>query len=259
MSRAWWGAFDLPEGTARRWVVGPTSLWVARDDHELKLAVRRGGDTLRDELVVGEPAPVVPPADHTLSRFVVSGGTGRPSLLPQLADRPVVVRPEVPFTVPPGGATVGFVSTPLWVSLSLDGPLASFPLLRPSDTWFGDNTIRGALCYAIRTSLRLNATHMPLRPHRGITPVRIRNDGHDPIDLRRVRLPVPQLTLFAAPDGTLWTNPVTIRRVDADGEVATVTVDPSPPSERPTAATLALPREVAADNVVQRVFNAFAG
>ena len=56
-------------------------------------------------------------------------------LLPNLADRPVVARPAVPFFIPPGEELELFVSTPIWVQLrSGTTDLVELPCLRPSDT-----------------------------------------------------------------------------------------------------------------------------
>ena len=163
-------------------------------------------------------------------------------LVPILADRPVIARPAHPFTLPPGAAVTAFISTTLWVDLSLqesavslqksalkpDKSVVTLPLFRPSDTWFGRSTIQGELCYAMRTALRMNLADMPRRPHRAITAVHINNRGPDPLRVHRIRLPVQHLTLFSDDTGELWTQALQMSRADA-GE-ATIELRSSPPA-----------------------------
>jgi len=51
---------------------------------------------------------------------------------------------EQPLGVPPGEQASVYVSSPLWVRIETGKPaklLCELPTFRPSDTWFGPNTI----------------------------------------------------------------------------------------------------------------------
>ena len=92
---------------------------------------------------------------------------------------------------------------------------------RPSDTWFGPSTLEGELCYESKTAVRFNLDNVPRRPHRAISVVRIRNRTDTQLSLERLKIPLPNLSLFGTEDGQLWTESITLER-DEDGENATV-------------------------------------
>lgn len=67
--------------------------------------------------------------------------------------------------------------------------------IRPSDTWFGPTTSEGEPCYASKTVCRLRVEDVPLRPHRCLTKVTLRNRADDSLSLDRLKLPVNALAL----------------------------------------------------------------
>jgi hypothetical protein len=63
------------------------------------------------------------------------------------------------------------------------------PTHRPSDTWFGPTTMTGELCYAIRTSVRLNLENLPARPGRAISVVQVKNQSRTDLKVEKPRVP----------------------------------------------------------------------
>jgi hypothetical protein len=165
------------------------------------------------------PAPVFKTArglpESMDERFVHAGESNQVTLLPMLADRPVVIRPRQPVFLLSGQTITLYLSTPVWLKIMVGDPpvlLKELPLMRLSDTWFGPNTREGELCYAGRTQARHDPKELPDRPHRAITPLTIQNKAASPLPLEKISLPVPMLALYGDDAGKLWTQAVTLTR-----------------------------------------------
>ncbi len=257
---AWWGDYAFEAGATGQWQIGPHQLTVQRWPQEWLL--RNAASDLTDDEMVGwsfawmeENLKEMAPAEIT--RFVFAA-TGRElQLRPRLADRPVVVRPLTPFSLLPNQAAPIYVSTPLWLSLSVGRPgeeLFETPLQRPTDTWFGPSTMDGEPCYASRTFGRLDPERLPHRPHRAVTRVEVDNRSPVLLTVARLNLPVPYLSLYATPAGHIWTESVTMvqRR---EGDLAEFEIRTEPPAD--DAMLIAPPRHPAPDNMLVRAFAAF--
>lgn len=256
----WWGEFNLEEDVTALWELGPLRLSVRRSPREWRLTyeqVEVSGDEesrwshqIVEERVAQEYA--------TIERYVFQSTDSTLQLLPALADRPVVSRPIVPFTVPAREEATIFVSTPLWAHTQTGSgsrTLQYIPIRRPSDTWFGSSTLEGELCYASRTYGRLNLSEIPLLPYRAITRVLIRNRAGSALLVERLNLPVPFLSLFATAEGRLWTEAVTMVR-DRDSSQADVRIQKSPPAEATETLKVASPREETGETLSMRAFGA---
>lgn len=184
-----------------------------------------------------------PLAGDRFERLVFSRPTARAHISPALADRPVVSRPAQPLLLAPGQQAAIYVHAPLWLQLraEVDGPLLlEMPVAELSDTWFGLSTREGELCYASRTKARLQLEAIAPRPHRAITPVRLRNEGQQPLRLEKLNLPEPYLGLYCADNG-LWTDAVELVR-NAAGDIAPVHVTSGVPPEAPNGRLVSGPR-----------------
>ena len=261
----WWSPCRFDVGEARRWRIGP-STWVAeRRAHEWRIAHVTSDDPLDDQLEIAAPVRDVDPFSGigptgAARRFAFAASPAELALRPGLADRDVVVRPADPLTVPAGESAVLFVSTPLWIAVStVDPPHALFEAacFQPSDTWFGPSTVDGELCYASRTTGRLDLADVPVRPHRAITPVHIRNQAKDPLALERLKVPVAILPLLSGPRG-LWTPRVSLTRAEG-ADRADVQVAPEPPAEAGPVTRIAEPRRRPDASLSLRSFGRWLG
>lgn len=252
---SWTQPFDLPAGGAARLELGPLDLHLSHLDGEWQLRSSSAG-------LHGRPAqldPSAPAADPELPgrRFGFAQAPIRARFAPALADRPVIIRTEAPFTLLPGEEVRAYVSTPLWVEVHADSGrprmLCELPTLRPSDTWFGPNVREGLLCYASSTRLRLSVLGAAPPPGRAVTPLVLRNDWSDPMELVRVRLPVRSLRLFADPAGGLWTERVTLRRTREEAEEEVV-IDGEAPRESAGGQQVRAPREPRGHSFTLRAF-----
>ena len=175
----WFGSFEVDQDSAGLWTVGPFTLWALRAADEWQIASRGGSDGSAEVSAVEIPAPSGgPPPNSELHRYGYSRSPAEISLLPLLGDRPVVFSAESPLLLPSREEITLYVSTPAWVEVAIGDPpvtVMETPLQRPSDTWFGPDTMRGELCYAVRTSARLRLERLPVRPHRVFSMVHIVN------------------------------------------------------------------------------------
>ena len=193
------------------------------------------------------------------SRYIVKDTSGELSITPILADRSVISRPITPFNLTAGEQVTLYISSQLWLEVSVNTPqkkvLTTIPIQRPSDTWFGPSTLAGELCYASNTHCRLHLSELPQRPHRALTPVAIHNLADTNLLVERINLPVPLLQLFTCEKGQLWTPKVTMTRAK-DGDMANLEIGHKPPAEAAQAKLLNQPRVTTNYNVLFRAFNA---
>ena len=240
----WWGDYEVAANQTLRWQLGPKTLWITRGDNEWRVASAGGQDLLDNRLVIAEPAEEPAGDDIDVRRFASRSGNRSVRLGPALPDLPVVVKTTQPFFVPAMEETTLFLSAPLWLRVYLDGrkmELVDTPIARPSDTWFGPDTMTGELCYALRTSARLHLEHLPRRPHRAISAVRIQNNAPSVLHIEKLKVPVPHLSLFASSEGHLWTEALTLER-EADSDGTKVRLDDRPAKIVATE-RIALPRK----------------
>ena len=262
LQNTWWGEFPFEIGAWGHWRVGPLALWLGRSEHDWQIVYARDVDPFLDESHLELPVDLrrVPvPPDGEQHRVGYASTPGMLELRPMLADRAVVARPDSAFSIPSLQRVSVFVSTAVWVRLGC-GPqrerLLEIPTWRSSDTWFGDNR-SGFLCYATRTAMRLEVDELPLRPHRAVTPIVIDNQGQDALNIERISLPIPNLSVFVSPAGALWTERLHLTRQE-DAELAQVHIESdSPPI--PGAVRLSEPRVVAEDKLLSRVFTGLFG
>ncbi len=268
----WWGSFSLEEQTGGQWDIGPSTLWVYRSSHVWRVIHQPSTDPVTADPMAQRSDLAVPLADEEMKsvletedparathRYSVRTTTETVALRPALADRPVVSRPEHPLSVLPNESVTLYLSTPLWVRVELvesDRRLWEAPSHRMSDTWFGSSTREGTLCYATRTAGRLRLDRLPLRLHRALTPLQIRNRAHDALALERVQLPAPHLALYETPDNVLWTDAVTMIRREGE-EGAVVRIAEGPPPDVDAATRLQDPRETSKQGLITSTFSAF--
>ena len=273
----WWGAIDVPRDGAVRVTAGPTRVWVERRRHDWRVFSDASPDVDGDEVGAERPRAVTPddlPDLDPRVRFCFADAPERLVVSVAQADRPVVVRPATPLSIGPGERVTLFVSTPTWMVLAVErvrrtrpGPrgtggaagepqrLTEIPLERPSDTWFGPNTVMGELCYATRTAGYLRLDDVPRRPHLMVTPVAIENKADAPLEFERVHVPVPLLGVYVDTAGALWTNTVQLTR-ETSGDLAAVRVESGVPiSARGASERLTKPRIEATRGSVVRAFS----
>jgi hypothetical protein len=257
----WWGAFNLQLGDSMLWELGDTRFAVQRRQKEWVLSrwPREGGE--RREWHVQTRRTAVGDPEGERERFVFAHTRPELEIRPALADRSIVSRPADPFHLQPGEEAVIYVSSPLWAVIRVHGaevPLKELPLAELSDTWFGPSTLEGELCYATRTSARLNLEEVPHRVFRAVTPVHLENRAKTALALDRINLPVPLLGLYHRGGRDLWTEQINLVR-EEDGDLAALRIHPGPPRALGETTRVAEPRSRAESGALVRAFGALFG
>ncbi|ROT97926.1 hypothetical protein EB809_15490 [Marinobacter sp. R17] len=229
----WNHAFALQSGQTQKHELSETRLWVTLLDNEWQVRWERdAGETDRTDwrqLV----SHVLPGSEVKQHRFIRPDEGGDVLFMPALADRPTMIRPYQPLTLPAGRECTIYVATLVWLRILVGNTrtqLIELPLAEPSLTWVGRSTMDGELCYTAPTYARLVLDAVPKRPWRAISPVRICNRRPEPLLLERFSLPTPYLSLHMNDRGQLWTPRVTVT-CDTDMEHAAMRISRRLPSE----------------------------
>ncbi|MFT6986910.1 MAG: hypothetical protein ACJAT7_002760 [Psychromonas sp.] len=228
----WWGDVDLDKESCLQLDIGPLSVAIEHSDSEWRIHSQREKevDTNDNRLhkMVGQFSPCY---YQDVARYIVNNSSNHIQLLPALADRSVVCRPVSPINLEAGASVVLYVSTPIYLRINVvnnkTSLLQELATQRLSDTWFGPSTCSGELCYASVTSGRLDLQKLPYRIQRATTPLLIHNHANDNLLFERVALPAPLLSLYAAKNGQLWTQNITLTRED-DGDFAQLKLGKAP-------------------------------
>ena len=253
----WWGTQSFEPGQGRHWHMAGMNLCIIRQIREWQFQINRtpaqGEDNHawhRDEQLPENPL-------GELSRYVFGQTSGQLTLLPRMADRSIVVRPVMPLFVPPGQDIIFYVSTPVWLSCLVEGrdtPLIDIPIVRPADTWFGPNTVKGELCYATQVTGRLELNHLSKWPFRAVTPVRISNNSNTFMPVERINLPVPFLPVYASASGRLWT-PILYVTTEERQKVPRIRIDTNISTEAGEVTLLSPARRGTEEHALIRVFD----
>jgi hypothetical protein len=271
-SSPWWGSYDIEEGTGGRWDVGPSTFWLYRTEREWRIVHRPSADPVTTDPMANRSDVTLPVPDEDMAailettddrfeitRYSFERTESQIDVRPALADRPIVSRPEHPLHVPSGETVTLYLSTPLWMCIHLsesDRLLQEMPSHRMSDTWFGTSTREGELCYATRTTGRLQLESLPRRLHRAVTPLHIENAGEDSLLLERVQLPVRHLALYRTSRDLLWTQTVEMTRTEGS-EGADIRIRRGSPKEVDEADKIQDPRDPEKRGLFTSTFGAF--
>ncbi|WP_127477841.1 hypothetical protein [Sulfurivermis fontis] len=256
--KPWWGDFELAEGTAGCWTIGPARLYVEHRPHEWRIGYLLDETAEASAVQLGLPLGQMP-AQARLSRYSFQVPAAQLSLRPLLADRPVISRPDVNLFIPPAQSIQLYVSTPLWVQVRAQGELLQEQaVVRPSDTWSGPTTRPGGLAYAASTMARTSLDDFPYSAWRAVTPLRITNRGTDMAAVERLYLPVPFLSLYQAVDGTLWTQAVELTR-SGDEVLELERMGSEAPVEAGGSVLLSEPRRRADRGLLSKAFGTLFG
>lgn len=229
----WWGKFELSEAFVEHWRLASLDVWIESKPGEWRVYAASGNDPV-DQHAQHERLESFSPPDRAktgVKTMHVAAGKRSHSLtvIPRLADRDVIARPETATVVVQKDAVDFWVTTPLFVAFDADSgqTVLDIPTFRPSDTWFGDIT-EGELCYASRVAAYTHVSRLKFSATRAATRVTVRNNLDENLTLERLRIPTPNLSLYVDGDGNFWTQDVTI--TVGDDEPASIRSSSAPPS-----------------------------
>ncbi|MGS2720337.1 hypothetical protein [Paraglaciecola aestuariivivens] len=209
----WWGDIPFSVEQIKQWGLGERKISVQRLEKEWIVWDQTSEIEQNKAIVLKSLKSNASLKDINFSRHLVTHTMPNIIVEPKLADRSVVARPSARLNILPNEHAELYVSSPLWFGLiNPDNhlPIIDMPFFRPSDSWFGTNTMQGELCYAKNTDARVNLTLLEKYSHRAITKVIIHNEHTDPLKIDRINLPVPFLSLYHTEEAGFWTQEIEI-------------------------------------------------
>ena len=247
----WWGKHNLALNQRWCWYMGQRAFVIERRESEWIVynieTAEESNAELKSDDCQHTPFNLINEQDQkkgSVIRYLQAKTPDTLTILPALADRPIIARPSHPLHILPGEQVCLYVSTPLWFTAFVpnsDAKMLDLPFWRPSDSWFGASKFDGELCYAKYTDARLGLRMMERRPHRAITAIKIINRHQDTLMIERLNLPVTLLNLYSDQYGQLWTQSCTITR-DADYDAAELDLAKHAPTEAIGATHINSPR-----------------
>jgi hypothetical protein len=142
------------------------------------------------------------------------------SLKPVLPDRSLASKLEQPLYIPANEDILLYVSSPVWVRIDTGKSkivLDEIPTFGLSDTWIGNNTLEGEICYSGHTHCSPHLKDVPSGPDRIISPMLIKNQATTPLLLERVNVPLPYLSVYSDAENFLWTEQLYVYRDSDEG------------------------------------------
>jgi hypothetical protein len=175
------------------------------------------------------------PAEAKWSRWALPSRQDHLHISPVFADRPIVVKPEHPFTLLRRAKARIYMRIPVWVRLEAqEGEvgarllLTEIPSVQLSDTWWGDFR-DGELAYWLVTRGRRNITDDLFQPHLVMSAVQLDNMSGDDLQVEKLALRVEHLSIYEK-EGRLWAEEVRVEYL-GDDEGSVIHMDDLPPAE----------------------------
>lgn len=183
--------------------LGVLDLWIHRGEREWHIAsAYRTDDPGRLAVTHCSDMP-----DLKWTRWVINEAIDEVILHPQMPDRPLIVRPEMPVCLMPNQSVQFYIGVPVWIGVSLGDRfrnIAEIASIELSNSWFGPTT-EGELCYAMRTTAKLTQEDLQQHAHRAIVPFEIRNTSDEKLDFTRICLHTHNLRVYQGRE-RMWTN-----------------------------------------------------
>ncbi|MCB0377819.1 MAG: DUF432 domain-containing protein [Bdellovibrionales bacterium] len=213
---------DLDLGEIFHLRYGPLDLYLERAESQLRLRWMTSQDFMDSSFEYQLPFKGMFP-ENLLSekRFAFTGKIPPLKILPCLGEKPFVARPETPFMILPGEKTSIYLSTPMSLRI-MDNQshqiIDELPVIERTKTWFGDSFTSGQLCFFTHIHAALKEDELPFRPHRALTLVTIENRSKKTIQIKRLKIPAPYLTLYQEERGVFVTSTLNVK-CDIKGKV----------------------------------------
>ena len=191
---------------------GPLDLYLTKNDIELVIRWSTSNNWLDSSFHYDLPYEGLMPENLlTTQRVAFSRKISNLRVIPCLGEKPFVAHPFDRLDLLPGEKTKVFMSTPMSVQIIDTGEgevLAEIPVFQRPLTWFGENTIRGEVCFFTNINAALSEEDLPFRPHRAMTHLHISNRSNAVIPIERLKIPVQFLSLFQKENGRFVTSSI---------------------------------------------------
>lgn len=185
--------------------VGSLHTWIHRGEKEWRIAHEMQSEgSERCSAWISESAFRT---DLDWTRWILEDRVGRVQLKPQLPDRPLIVRPEMPMCLMPKQSVQFFIGIPIWLAITFGAKhelAIEIPTQPLSNSWFGQFT-EGELCYAMKTTAKLSRADMQFSPQRAVFPLEVRNMSQEKLNFERLCVRPQYLNIFQG-ETRLWTS-----------------------------------------------------
>lgn len=185
--------------------LGSLRVWMHRGEQEWYIAHEiESENTERCSVAISDES-LAPDRDWT--RWILDDCIERIQLSPQLPDRPLIVRPEMPMCLMPKQSVQFFIGIPIWLAITFGAKYEQaieIPTMTLSNSWFGQFT-EGELCYAVKTTAKLHPQELLPSPQRAVFPLEIRNISQEKLNFERLCIRPQYLNVFQG-NTRLWTS-----------------------------------------------------
>lgn len=205
-----WEPINLSTERNLRLQLGPLDVYMKQCGDELNIGWMYTPSN-ENKLTLDIESPTSPP-EIEWRRWI--GGVAFDEIIfkPVTPDRPIVVRPEMPVSLLPRQKAKFFVGVPAFISICAGKEakqLCEIPTSILSNTWFGESTVSGELCYGLKTTAKREEKNLLYHPFRIICPVQIKNVSSEILDIESLCLPVRHLNVYMGAN-RLWGNEETV-------------------------------------------------
>ena len=208
---------DLPLGSGESFHLrfGPLDLYIEQISSEFRVRWMTSNDWMDSSFHYHYPFTGMYPNNLLAEkRFAYSKKAPVLKVCPCLGEKPFVVKPDTTFMILPGEKAKIFLSTPMNVRLYDKGSgdiIDEIPILKRVQTWFGETPTSGQLCFFTRIHAALLEENLPFRPHRAMTHVYIENSSGKPLPIKKLKIPVNNLTLYQDARGLFVSSSLSLR------------------------------------------------
>lgn len=242
-----WGKHDLEKKTITFRHSGELGIWLNLTENEIRLASKK---------IVPSETATNPPENLNWLRWTFDQNAPELTINPMLPDKPLVVKIQEPFYLPPRSHTRIFIRMPIWIKVYLAGrkktvTLLEAPTIQLSKTWFGSFT-SGELCYSLSSSASQEMDTDPDQPHLALVTCRLINLGADALLVKKLCLQTGHLSIFEH-EGLLLTDQLQIN-YRGGNEISQVKVAGKPPKEFSRANLISSPRISGSKTLAARTF-----
>lgn len=185
--------------------LGSLHLWIHRGKKEWYIAHETEPDSNERCSASISDSPFLPDRDWT--RWILDDHIKHIQLKPQLPDRPLIVRPEMPMCLMPKQSVQFFIGIPVWLAITFGAKhekAIEIPTTTLSNSWFGQFT-EGELCYAVKTTAKLHQQSLLPSPQRAVFPLEVRNISQEKLNFERLCIRPQYLNIFQG-ETRLWTS-----------------------------------------------------
>lgn len=193
----WWGDFSIGDEQSRFFKIGNVVICLDRYNNEWNITTHREGE-------------------QPFKSFSAQAAN-RITLKPVLPDKPILCKLDRPLYIPSGESIQLYISAPVWIRIEA-GTAATvideIPTEVLPDTWFGNNTRDGELCYANRYPCSPYLDDL-IRDTTSITiPFLITNQTKSTMLIETLKVPLNNLSIYRDAENSFWTEQLHLRHDD---------------------------------------------